>query len=243
MGNELKLDPADVGLPRLHTFIDFMRLAAREVRALDTNHLITTGMISTRHASLGNEMLQRRLYDKSAFDFMTIHCYNEEYHEDESGLAQLLGMPYIVEEAGFGNKYGHDRSGHIQRDMDHWFGAGDGARGYMQWGFMATSNDIGDGDRDSGMDRVLHHDWDALFALYRTRAGDLARNRPEVTLPPRPVKPPKPSGFEKDSVLYTHTIVNLRATPGYLGKDLSDVLGQIAYGATVTIRGAGQDPG
>ncbi len=238
VGNELKLDPADVGLPRLYTFIDFMRLAAREIRALDTNHLITTGMISTRHASLGNEMLQRRLYDKSAFDFMTIHCYNEEYHEDESGLAQLLGMPYIVEEAGFGNKYGHDRSGHIQRDMDHWFGAGDGARGYMQWGFMATSNDIGDGDRDSGMDRVLHHDWDALFALYRTRAGDLARNRPEVTLPPRPVKPPKPSGFEKDSVLYTHTIVNLRATPGYLGKDLSDVLGQIAYGASVTILGA-----
>ena len=174
-----------------------MHLAAREIRSLDSNHLVTTGMISTRHASLGNELLERRLYDKACFDFVTVHCYNEEYENDDSALAQLLGMPYIVEEAGFGNKYGHDRSGHIQRDMDHWFGAGDGARGYMQWGFMATSNDIGDGDRDSGMDRVLHHDWDALFALYRTRAGDWPATGLKSPCRPGRSSPPSPVGLRK----------------------------------------------
>lgn len=56
-------------------------------------------------------------------------------------------------------------------DMDKWFGRG--ASGYMQWGFMATPYDNGDGDRTFGMDRIFHSDWDGLYAVYSSRGSSL----------------------------------------------------------------------
>ncbi len=221
IGNELKLDPhgpISMDNPRIAAFINFMHVAAREIRSLDSNHMVTTGMLSTRHASLKHNPLEKRLYDPACFDFVTVHCYNEEYENDDSALAQSLNMPYIVEEAGFGNRYGGDRSGWVRRDMARWFDGDRPAGGYMQWGYMATQFDMGDGDDDSGMDRCLHGDWDALWRVYSERADALAGYRPNI--PPLPVdpdqppKPPKPGKFLPGDTVYAHTVVNARQNAG-----------------------------
>ena len=174
IGNELKLDRGnkhDPNDPNPTIFINFMIAAAAQIRAWDEeNHLITTGMISTRHAWLHDDALKRKLYASPQIDFLTVHAYQGENHEDDSQLAQDLDKPFIIEEAGFDAPHGEDRSPKVAADMDKWFGRG--ASGYMQWGFMATG-DNGDGDRLSGMDRVFHSDWDALFDLYRQRAHAL----------------------------------------------------------------------
>ena len=57
------------------------------------------------------------------------------------------------------------------KDMETLFARG--ARGYMQWAFMAGNADNGDGDKDRGMDRRFHTDWDTLFDAYRQRAAQL----------------------------------------------------------------------
>ncbi len=231
IGNELKLDLS----PQM--FVTFMLRTAAEIRQIDRNHLITTGMISTHHASLNDNALKRQLYGTAAFDFITVHCYNNEYANDDSDLARTLHKPFIVEEAGYGNRFleNHDeknRSVLTRQDMDRWFGLA--ARGYMPWGFMATSNDIGDGDADSGLDKTLHGDWDELFNLLRERANELAQVdpnwRPEVSNPPTPTSS---STFQPGQTVFTQTSVNLRASAGRTGVKLTEM----ALGTQLTVLG------
>lgn len=244
IGNELKLNPLSGDLnndPNVAALINFKLAVAAELRRLAPNHLITTGMISTHHAWLHNDTLRHRLYASPLIDFLTIHCYNEEYHNDDSGLAAMLNKPFIVEEAGFGNRYGGDRSRMVIEDLQRWFSLG--ARGYMQWGFMATGQDMGDGDGDSGMDRCLHHDWDALFHAYRSKASALPSELPAWILPEKPVQPietvqPDVAVWQAGQTVFAQDWVNVRKSPGHLGKLGDDVLGMLAPGAAATIRGA-----
>lgn len=238
VGNELKLNPAGTansGDPHLRAFINFNHQAAQLIRDLDPNHMVTTGLISTHHCWMHEAELRHQLYKTELFDFLTVHCYNEEYHNDDSGLAAELNKPYIVEEAGFGNSYGGDRSGHVRQDMARWFNSG--AQGYMQWGFMATAQDMGDGDGDSGMDRSLHHDWDALFHTYREQANQLAGQRRPLTLPPREIRAAKPTVFAAGDTVYAHTIINVRNAPGHRTTPVGEVLGQLDLGTAATIIG------
>ena len=160
LGNEIK------NVPDPEVFISFASSAAGEIRAVDPNHLITGGLISTRSAAMSHDQAVR-LY--AALDFITVHSYNGDDAEDDSGLAAELGIPFIVEEAGFSEG---DRPSLVSGDMDKWFSRG--SSGYMQWGFMATSYDNGDGDATFGMDRALHSDWDGLFTVYSASAASLA---------------------------------------------------------------------
>jgi len=237
IGNELKLNPVSGDLnsdPHVAAFINFKLAVARELRTLDPNHLITTGMISTHHAWLHNDTLRHRLYASPLFDFLTVHCYNEEYLNDDSRLAETLNKPFIVEEAGFGNKYGSNRSGKVIEDMQRWFGLG--ARGYMQWGFMATGQDMGDGDGDSGMDRTLHQDWDALFHAYRSKATALMAELPAWVLP-EVVEPTVPA-WQTGQTVFAQDWLKVRKSPGYVAKPGDDVLGLLAVGAPATILGS-----
>lgn len=160
IGNELKLPEARP------VFIDFNLAMAQRIRELDGNHLIATGMMSTRHAGLQFPG-QRRLYGSPHIDLVTNHIYNADYRDDDSALAAELKKPFLVEEAGFDAAREDNRTERIRQDMKTMFERG--ARGYMQWGFMAGS-DNNDGDKDRGMDHALHSDWDGLFNVYKDRA-------------------------------------------------------------------------
>jgi murein DD-endopeptidase MepM/ murein hydrolase activator NlpD len=245
IGNELKLNPVTgnpAGDPNVAAFIQFMLDTAAEIRRLDPNHLITTGMISTHHAWLHADELRRRLYAPPHFDFLTVHCYNDELHNDDSELARALGKPFIIEEAGYGQQFGPDRSGKVAEDMARWFGRG--ARGYMPWGFMATGQDIGDGDRDSGLDRQFHSDWDALTNLYRNRAHELAQIEPSWQPPvptpvtPRPAPTPAGGGFSTGQTVFARDWVNIRRSAGHLNKLGDDIQGTLAPGSAAVITGA-----
>lgn len=239
IGNELKLNPTSGDLendPNIATFLDFMLTVAQEIRRLVPNHLITTGMISTHHAWLHTPALRRKLYAGPEFDFITVHCYNDERENDDSDLARELGKPFIIEEAGYGQGFareaGGDRSDKTREDMAIWFSKG--SRGYMPWGFMATNQDIGDGDRDSGLDRTLHSDWDAMFALLRSQAEMLTREAATITLPaPKEIA----ATFAHDQTVYSTDWLNLRRTPGHVGKLGDDILGMFAPAQPATITG------
>ncbi len=181
IGNELKVNDD----PQL--LIGFMHHIAREIRDIDPNHLITTGMISTVHAYMFHEnaALRRHLYaaprnpaagdHRHMFDFITLHYPGECHglngqlgcdHEDIQ-LAQELEMPFIIEEALFEGQ--GDRSPMFRQDMDEWFGQG--ASGYMPWGFDGA--DVGDG-HPGGVGGRDHTDWPTLRNLFQTYAANLA---------------------------------------------------------------------
>lgn len=220
-GNEFKVDHN----PEL--LVQFMHAMARAIRGLDGNHLITTGMISTRHAYMQHRPeLRRKLYDHPVIDFITVHAYNGKNKEDDSDLARDCNKPFIVEEAGFSRAGGDepdepglhpcqnsDRSPCVQADMDKWFGRG--ACGYMQWGFMA-GGDNGDGDTDSGMGPRFHgYDWEPLRATYRHRADALWQAAPAIA-DHRPLARVEPSGPAK--MTQTTQAVKLQAAPAMLAQ-------------------------
>lgn len=155
VGNELKYPYNPSG------YIAMNHAVADAIRAIDSNHLITTGTGGRSYAGLSTSDYID-LYD-GYFDFLTVHAYNGSDSNDDSAIASSLNMPFIVEEAGFSDGYA-DRPAHTDSDIAKWVGRG--ARGYMQWGLMATGYDNGDGDRTFGMDHVFHTDWDDYFAVY-----------------------------------------------------------------------------
>lgn len=242
VGNELKYEPAFQD-PGRAAFISFMHTVARDIKAIDANHLVTTGMISVHHASMDEGDLWRQLYGGPEFDFLTIHCYNEEYAgKQDYDYARVLEKPFIIEEAGFGHAKPGDRVELTRRDMDRWFGFG--ACGYMPWGFMPTTFDIGDGDNDAGLDRAFHGgDYDGLFTLYRERAAGLAAQADNITpvRPVHPAPPPLPSDhlpdFQAGETVFALTALRVRRTPGFVGKQESDTLTALSLGQAATIAG------
>jgi len=240
IGNELKYEPAHAD-PGRAAFLDFMLNMARAIKQIDRNHLVTTGMISTSHASLDVDKLWHKLYGGPEFDFLTVHCYNQEYKgKEDHAYAKALNKPFIVEEAGFGKGCPGDRVDLTRRDMDHWFGLG--ARGYMQWGYMPVQGDIGDGDDDAGMDRKWHgHDFQGLFQLYRDRAATLQAQTESLT-PPQEEKRKKNLLAERPMLsvgdtVYAQAWVNVRKSPGHRDKAGGDVVGILGPGAMVKLTG------
>lgn len=171
LGNEFKpfAGPQGPFYPQL--FIEFAHHMADEIHELDSQHLITTGIISTANLACLPDQA-RALYRHPHLDFLTVHTYDGEGTGDDHLLAQELGKPLIVEEIGFS---GPDRVERVKEALALWLEQRE-ARGFMQWGFMATSEDIGDGAHGRGMDPVLPSNkkyWDGLFQAYQERANRL----------------------------------------------------------------------
>jgi hypothetical protein len=184
IGNELKVT---TGHQFRRLFIRFNHEVAQHIAAVDpNNHLITTGMLSTKHAGLGFPGALQ-LYRLPHISFVTNHIYNGGFdftsgcrqgnlqgHGDDSAVAQHqeVGKPLVVEEAGYdATRDTPSRGTEVQEDMRRWFDE-KRARGYMQWAFM-SGGDIGDGDSCRGMDQALHTDWDSLFTSFQDRAKQL----------------------------------------------------------------------
>ena len=226
IGNELKAESRGekYNLGHADLLITFMHAMARQIKTWDgRNHMVTTGMISTRHAHMwGNEQQRKDLYNHPDLDFITNHAYHgddddntskeQEYaassRENDGDLVFKLRQPkpVLIEEAGFeyiGDR--RDRSKWVSDEMDKLLNE-QGAAGYMPWGFMSSGNN-GDGDEKCGMDRRFHgDDWESLKAIYQNWANHFAATS-------RPASAPiaRPSDAQQ---VYARVEVNLRAEPG-----------------------------
>ena len=179
VGNELKAERD----PEL--LVKFMHDIARKIKGWDPNHLVTTGMISTRHAWMeGKEHLRKTLYDVPWLDFITNHAYHGDddpntnldqqneatSREDDSDLAQGLNKPLLIEEAGFEATESRRNRTHLYAKELAVLLDERQASGYMPWGFMA-GHDNEDGDNALGIDEQVHReDWNDLRDLLRGRA-------------------------------------------------------------------------
>ncbi|UCC88683.1 MAG: peptidoglycan DD-metalloendopeptidase family protein [Anaerolineales bacterium] len=164
IGNELKAERE----PKV--FVDFNKAVAEAIKGWDSNHMVTTGMVSTRHAWMGDKPdLRRDLYRSCHINFITVHAYNGNEHppeiEDDSDLAREFEKPFIIEEAGFDRNIYPNRPEKTRTDMANWFRKG--ASCYMPWGFVATDHDNNDGDINVGMTGPLHPDYPLLFELHK----------------------------------------------------------------------------
>lgn len=184
IGNELKAEKTN-GLSDEQTarlLVDFMTTMARQIKTWDSNHMVTTGMISTRHAFMDKQSpLRGELYGSPHIDFITIHPYNGNNRlphemgnpeipvEDDMDLARRIKKPLIVEEAGFDKKHFANRPEKTRDDIAYWFG--EGASCYMPWGFQKP--EIGDGDTNIG---ITASNFDELYTLHRKCGEILAQH-------------------------------------------------------------------
>ncbi len=224
IGNELKAE----GAPDL--LIRFKHAVAREIRRLDPNHLITTGMISTRHAHMGSDLAKRHeLYASADIDFYTNHAYHIDGNdkpspEDDSDLLRDIPKPLLIEEAGFESH--EDRTALYRAEMDRLFARG--ASGYMPWGFMA-GGDSGDGDKKLGLDRIWHSaDWDNLNRVFRARADQLAAEAIDI--------PPATGDFAVGQVVFAAEGARLRRPAGLDG----GIVHTMPVRTRVTVQGAAE---
>jgi mannan endo-1,4-beta-mannosidase len=160
LGNEIKCDGDHAA------FFSFVDTTTAAIRAHDTNHLITIGMITARWLS---DAEAHDLYARPAIGLLTLHDYEAAHTFTDFELAQAhtVNKPLIVEEAGFSMG---DRAAATDADLRYEVDAR-GMRGYLQWGFVAVTHDDGNGDRTFGLDRVFHAgDYDAIFSVYQAAA-------------------------------------------------------------------------
>lgn len=148
-------------------FINFLNDVGSNIKSIDPNHPIATGMLNSAHTGLTPQTLYPNL---SNYNIITIHAYNG----DQSGTpdidwASQNGKIAILEEGGIGGTY--DRTASIGNQIQYW--KSKNASLYMQWGFIAKGiGNTVDGDDNFGMDTIWHcADYNGLFNMYQTFSG------------------------------------------------------------------------
>ncbi len=179
LGNEYAIIPQPASVEESEAFLHFARVSSDAIRALDSNHLITTGLVNTGHvAPTGHDRAAyaKRLYGLPALDFATVHFYEDNSEEHSSLLdfevMKQLNKPLIVEEFG---ATGDNRAAFSRSRLEDWFVKREVA-GFMQWGLSATPVDIGVGDNMRGMDPYSERNrahYEAMVELYRQWAEKL----------------------------------------------------------------------
>ena len=160
--------------------IDFARNVALEIRALDPNHMIATGIINTGNLGLdGQADVAKQLYKDKNIDFLTVHLYPDDENspelpraDREADLARAVNKPLVIEEIGFRKG---DRAAKMRAAMGKWYEQ-QGAKGLLQWGFVCLGHNNGDGDERHGMDHFSSghpKDFKALAQVFLERAQAL----------------------------------------------------------------------
>lgn len=144
-------------------FINYCTDMANKIRTIDTNHMITTGIISTRTIEFENASDREELYKN--LDFITLHDYPAESGKlgPDVELAHKLELPFIIEEVGVE----HSDRGNFENKMKEWFGLG--ASGFLGWAYQPIRN--GDGGRygievgDGNYPQIIQlwHEWSEKF--------------------------------------------------------------------------------
>ena len=194
VGNEIR------DLSSGSTFLSFCQDMTAQIWAVDPNHMLSAGVIGSGH--IGPGISAADLY--AHFDFVNSHNYNGG-GVDDSGIANQLNKPYLIDEAGFDSRfYGPDRTPEADDDIDQWINDR-GAEGYMNWGLMASSDDNGDGDWYFGVDWVLgdhEEDFDAYRDLFNTW-GTSFETPPALAVEPTSIEQTIAHGHDADDDTFT----------------------------------------
>lgn len=177
LGNEL----TDIKNPS--NIISFTSTVAAAIKAIDPDHMVTTGFIGIDHTQIG-ESSGIALYSDPNIDFITQHSYDGSDNVVNHAVHSKVGKPLVLEEYGWTDGSG-DRVANTLTQMNRWIDER-AARGFMQWGYQAQSWDIGDGDNTFGMDQYAHSDYSSLYSLYSTRAAALASGSYTLAVPMTP---------------------------------------------------------
>lgn len=92
---------------RVDQTVNFFTRVAAEIKSLDPNHMVTTGLITTSWAGM-DDAQRRRVYENPNIDYVTVHQYDGaegEGQRDEMWRANNWfnpRKPVVIEEAGFG---------------------------------------------------------------------------------------------------------------------------------------------
>lgn len=117
IGNEIK----DSEILNDDAIVNFYTTMADFIKSRDANHLVSTGMMSTRHLGL-DETRKSRLYGRQSIDYVTEHYYDPGDPDDlgDEYLAIRYNKPLVIEEYGVKLRTtecpdGYDRSVIMQR--------------------------------------------------------------------------------------------------------------------------------
>ncbi|MDK2973360.1 MAG: hypothetical protein PWP23_3115 [Candidatus Sumerlaeota bacterium] len=175
IGNEL----TDLKTP--NNIIAFAKETAAEIKAIDPYHMVSTGFLAIDHTQVGIEA-GVELYNDPNIDFITGHSYNGDDPFQNWSVQARIEKPFVLSEFGWDTRDAN-RPARVQEQLVKWIDQRQ-ARGFMQWGYQAQANDIGDGDSILGMDRYAHGDYTALFNAYSARAAALTAKPPASLDPP-----------------------------------------------------------
>lgn len=183
IGNELK-DDADP-----QSFINFMSSITAFIKALDSTHPISSGMINSAHTNLTPEALYSQLPN---LDIISIHTYDL----DHTGGADLAwarqnGKQAIVGEIGLTSTAENpkNRASDLQSELDFW--KNQGASAILYWGLIAQGiPDNGNGDRVYGMDNLWHNDYSNLAKVFNSAYSPTTGTGPTL----------KKSGREEEAI-------------------------------------------
>ncbi|HEU0167626.1 MAG TPA: hypothetical protein VFS62_07600 [Chloroflexota bacterium] len=173
LGNELK----DDGNPG--ALISFMQDMSGYIKALDSNHLVASGLLDAHHPGLTPDQIYPYLPN---VDVITIHTTvgGREGVPDIQWAAANGKLPF-VEEIGMPGT--GDRSASYASEIAYWRSLG--ARAFMQWGFIARRlSDNGDGDGSGGMDTIWHTDYEQLVRVFQNTLGVQPTPTPLATRTP-----------------------------------------------------------
>lgn len=181
IGNELKTDDPD-------TLINFLKDIAFDIKNIDPAHPIASGFGSSKQVGILPIVLYTQVPE---IDIITVHALDGDHSGvDDVNYAIQNGKVAIVEDLGLS---GSNRTDTLASEIVFW--KNQGVSAILQRGFLGRGvADNGNGDKQYGMDTILHSDYDALFNVYQN-----AGNPPQVQFAqPTPV-PPSPTPVQTPS--------------------------------------------
>lgn len=124
VGNEIK----DSQVLNDDAILNFYADMTAVIKANDPNHLVATGMLSTRHLGL-DETRRQRLYSNPNINYVTEHYYDpgDAAHLDDESLAARFNKPLVIEEYGVNQQY-HGRDNVMPRVRQFFWNQLGGAR-------------------------------------------------------------------------------------------------------------------
>ena len=172
LGNELSChDDHDA-------IIAFTADMAARIKAIDSDHMVTTGFLSCDDLKIGFSEAQA-LYEDDNIDFITRHIYSgaDDLHPMAYAVDDVVWSrvqkPLVIEEFGWREMYGN-RVTNTQAQVTKWFNLG--ARGFMQWGYQSQAYNFDDFESwdQVGMNPYRYSDYTQLRAIYVAKAAELA---------------------------------------------------------------------